>query len=177
MLVFAEGAWMWRAWSENCAKNPENLRGQDFAKSEDMRGQTRSFGAQTVSSHVFNAKSCPLRFSRNLCKALRPGTPHPRTSQAEGKAKIWQTYTLHPAGYLFFNVPFTSFPNPRGYPSTQSKCHPLEWAASSGSIVRDSPFRYRSSLGSVSYTHLWTVPLCQFPYPLTRTEASGKILL
>lgn len=51
---------MWRAWSENCAKNPENLRGQDFAKSEDMRGQTRSFGAQTVSSHVFNAKSCPL---------------------------------------------------------------------------------------------------------------------
>ena len=41
---------MWRAWSENCAKNPENLRGQDFAKSEDMRGQTRSFGAQTVSS-------------------------------------------------------------------------------------------------------------------------------
>ena len=60
---------MWRAWSENCAKNPENLRGQDFAKSEDMRGQTRSFGAQTVSSHVFNAKSCPLRFSRNLRKA------------------------------------------------------------------------------------------------------------
>lgn len=77
---------MWRAWSENCAKNPENLRGQDFAKSEDMRGQTRSFGAQTVSSHVFNAKSCPLRFSRNLRKALRPGTPHPRTSQAEVKA-------------------------------------------------------------------------------------------
>lgn len=28
--MFAEGAWMWRAWSENCAKNPENLRGQDF---------------------------------------------------------------------------------------------------------------------------------------------------
>ena len=73
---------------DNCAKNPENLRGQDFAKSEDMRGQTRSFGAQTVSSHVFNAKSCPLRFSRNLRKALRPGTPHPRTSQAEGKTKI-----------------------------------------------------------------------------------------
>lgn len=23
----------------------------------------------------------------------------------------------------------------------------------------------------------WTVPLCQFPYPLTKTEASGKILL
>ena len=79
---------MWRALSENCAKNPENLRAQDFAKSEDMRGQTRSFGAQTVSSHVFNAKSCPLRFSRNLRKALRPGTPHPRTSQEEGKAKI-----------------------------------------------------------------------------------------
>lgn len=78
---------MWRAWSENCAKNPENLRGQDFAKSEDMRGQTRSFGAQTVSSHVFNAKSCPLRFSRNLRKALRPGTPHHIHARRRRKGK------------------------------------------------------------------------------------------
>lgn len=68
-VVSRVGARFHRAWAGNGAQNPKNLRHQNFAKTEERRGQTRSVGAQTVSSPFFNAKFCRLRFFRVLCNA------------------------------------------------------------------------------------------------------------
>lgn len=80
------------------AQNPENLRGYYFAKSEEGGGQTHC--VQTVSSPFFNAKSYPLRFSRNLCNAPRPGTTAPDTSQAEGERKRRKRHLLKSSANL-----------------------------------------------------------------------------
>ena len=52
-VVSRVGARLHRAWAGNGAQNPKNLRHQNFAKTEERRGQTRSVGAQTVSSPFF----------------------------------------------------------------------------------------------------------------------------
>ena len=64
--------------------DPENLR-EHFAKSEDMRGQTRSFGAQT---EVFNANSCPLK----LGTSAKPSNEH-ATSTPDKKRKVTNSPT------------------------------------------------------------------------------------
>ena len=74
----------------------ENLRGYNFAKGEEGGGQTHC--VQTVSSPFFNAKSYPLRFSRNLCNAPKPGPTAPDTSQAE-KARNFPLFKIN--GTLF----------------------------------------------------------------------------
>lgn len=47
------GARFHRACFGGGAQNPKNLRRQNFAKTEERRGQTCSVGAQTVSSPFF----------------------------------------------------------------------------------------------------------------------------
>ena len=88
--------WCHCAWYGGGAQNPENLRGYNFAKGEEGGGQTHC--VQTVSSPFFNAKSYPLRFSRNLCNAPKPGPTAPDTSQAE-KARNFPLFKIN--GTLF----------------------------------------------------------------------------
>ena len=48
-----------------------------------------------------------------------------KSSDRVSSARGFFDQTLQPAGYLFFRVPFTSLPKPRGYPSAQRRCQPF----------------------------------------------------
>ena len=50
-------------------------------------------------------------------------------------------FILHPEKYLFRRVPRISLPQPSGYPSTQTNCHPASRVLSPSSISMVSPFR------------------------------------
>ncbi len=100
-----------------------------------------------MSSHVFNAKSCPLRFSRNLRKALRQVRHIHARRRRKGKRNLTNLHISTPLDTYFSMSHSQVFQN-QGIPFHTKQMPSFRMSRSSGSIVRVSPFRYRSSLGS-----------------------------
>ncbi len=100
-----------------------------------------------MSSHVFNAKSCPLDF---LGTSAKP-SDQARHIHARRRRKEKQRFTnLHspPRRILILQCPIHKFSKPKGIPFHTKQMPSFRMSSLFRLIVRVSPFRYRSSLGS-----------------------------